>query len=340
MVTPDRNSDDCHKAADTPDEPATEPGGVSALIARILNQLSLTAWLPAAFFVFSIAILFQFRESDSPDLGGAVTMLVHDPWPVLVATIPLVVIATMLTQAFSFEAIRVLEGYWTSRGPVGLVNRLLSQRFTRRRLKLIQRLTELQHVAQLAALKTLWTANPSPFPRPVVWALDSKIRGGEEPPLLSDTDKELIARFNWEKYMPEWALSRIDDLTSKINRIPKKRALPTTLGNTLRSTELRLHTVDGDIEGFVIRHRHLVPKSVREHHDQYRNRLDMYCILVFVSLALTALTPALLISSDIPLWGTTLIAMGFLLLALVSYGAAVASARGYCSMLMEMNAAI
>ena len=97
-------------------QPAAEslPAGspqesLSQLIARILDQLSVSAWLPAAALVFSLLFLGTLHVKKD------VSKTIHDITRINAASLALlvggVVITTMLTQAFEFEAIRLLEGY-------------------------------------------------------------------------------------------------------------------------------------------------------------------------------------------------------------------------------------
>ncbi len=92
---------------------SVSPDGISAFVARVLDQLTLSAWLPAALLTASVGVLLEFRNLRSVDLLSAVTALTADPLRVLVITIPVLILATVVTQAFSFEAIRTLEGYWS-----------------------------------------------------------------------------------------------------------------------------------------------------------------------------------------------------------------------------------
>ena len=114
--------------------------------------------------------------------------------------------------------------------------------------------------------------------------------------------------------------------------------MPTRLGNILRRAEDQLRNAGGDIEGFVMRNRHQVPSRVLIHHDQFRTRLDMYCTLVFVAAVLA-------ISSIPALWALPTadriaVALGFAIMAQASYGAAISSARGYSTVLRQIDAAI
>ena len=117
----------------------------------------------------------------------------------------------------------------------------------------------------------------------------------------------------------------------------QSRIMPTKLGNVLRSNEDELQ-VDGDLSGFVMRNRHLVPTRVLMHHDQFRTRLDMYCLLVFVSASVAVISiPLLWELKAVEEAGVTLT---FLVMARVSYGAAVASARGYGTALREIDRSV
>src|ERR1039457_3012794 len=118
--------------ASGPDATAGTADGISAFVARVLDQLSISAWLPAAFLTASLALLLQFRGDKSADPLKAVRALTADPVRVLVLIVPLLVLATVVTQAFSFEAIRTLEGYWHRRGPASLARTLMIKRHVQR----------------------------------------------------------------------------------------------------------------------------------------------------------------------------------------------------------------
>ncbi len=66
-------------------------------------------------------------------------------------------------------------------------------------------------------------------------------------------------------------------------------------------------------------------------HDQFRNRLDMYCTLVFVSVFIASLAVFLTIGAPGVRAPFVLIAAGYIALAAVAYRAAIGSARGYCT---------
>jgi hypothetical protein len=105
------------------------PDGLSALVARILEQLAVTAWLPAAMLIGVGSLLVQLHTNKSLDIPRAVQDLATKPWGVIIILLFELVLTTMVTQAFSFASIRVLEGYWT---PNRVVEPFLRRRVTRR----------------------------------------------------------------------------------------------------------------------------------------------------------------------------------------------------------------
>ena len=94
---------------------------LSQFLARVLDQLSLSAWLPSASLVLVIGIAFSLRgvldhsaapAGAVPKITRAVALLAGSGLGGALLALGAVVVLTMLTQAFAFEAIRVLEGYW------------------------------------------------------------------------------------------------------------------------------------------------------------------------------------------------------------------------------------
>ena len=147
---------------------------------------------------------------------------------------------------------------------------------------------------------------------------------------------EAIGESEWWDRARPWRMRRVEGLEEAVSEFPiENRILPTRLGNLLRSVEDRLEHTDGDLATFAMRRRSLVSLSVRTQHDQFRTRLEMYCIL--------ALVAAFVAAGAVPLlWaicgvGKYLVAAGCLLVAWTSYQAAITSARGYAVTLRFMD---
>lgn len=317
----------------TPDAPLP---GLSAFVARVLNQLSLSAWLPSAFLAVAGSFLFQFRAQHSLNFAEAATHLTKHTATVLILVIPVLISTTLVTQAFSFEAIRVLEGYWRRPGIPIFARKIMIRWHVQRRESLHVRRKE---AAADAFAKVRRALLDRKLPRRVVDALEADALGIDRPPLSRKYSR--YEGMEWRSVCNAWDLARVDHLLMLEQEYPphSSRILPTRLGNIIRSTEDSLEHANGDVEGFVLRRRNLVSERVQQQHDQFRARLEMYCILVFVSGLLAILSPVLLLSLPVRTWEPLAVLAGFLAVTFSSYQAAVASAKGYCVALKQMDRA-
>lgn len=308
--------------------------GISAFIARVLDQLMLSAWLPAALLTASLAVLLQFRSAKSVNLLDAVRSLTSNPVRVLVLVVPALIIATVVTQAFSFEAIKTLEGYWHRPGPSSWTRNLMIRRQVRKREAIGRRKQKAYEQAFFAVRGRMIDAGIS---FNVLNAIEAGMHNRAIPP-LKKAELTQLANMDWRSQCDAWRLAKIDSLidTELTYPIPS-RILPTRLGNLIRATEDQLHTTDGDVEGFALQRYDKMPPGIQAEHDQFRNRLDMYCTMVFVSASIAVLTPALLVGRSITVTSIAIICAGFAALSFASYRAALASARGYCDALRQMD---
>jgi hypothetical protein len=312
------------------------PDGISAFVARVLDQLTLSAWLPAAFLAASVAVLLQFGRAKSTNIANAAVALTKNPLGVLVIMIPLLIVATIVTQAFSFEAIRTLEGYWRRRGLPSFARTLMIRMHLCRKGAVTRRLHKAYSKALAAAENQIIEGGTSKI---VFKALRSNLLDKKPIRLSSKKSKELDdLDLTWRSSCKAWHLARIDRLLEAKEAYPTdSRILPTKLGNLMRATEDRLQNTGGNLESFVFERYDAAPRPVQLQHDQYRNRLEMYGVLVFVSAALVAFTPVVLLRSGIGLTPVAFISGGFAALSVASYLAAIASASGYCAALRQMD---
>lgn len=317
-----------------PDVASDSGSSVAAFGERIVNQLKLSTWLPGALFAVSIAALLQLRSVRVISTFNVVQAM--NPIRLVVLVVPLLAIAVVLINAFSFEAIRTLEGYWRKRGIMALVRTLMIQKHVRRK-KVI---AEWRHRAtEKAFYATKSCMLNRGIPAPIVNAFEAQILGNE-PPLLSDEDGRRFSRMDWRSLCDPWHLARIDNLLNEEITYPAtSRILPTRLGNLLRATEDQLQNTGGDLQAFVLQRYAMAPRRVQMQHDQFRNRLGLCCSLVFVNATLAALTPFILLGSAIGIASTAIITGSFAALGVASYRAAVASAAGYCITLKQMDEA-
>lgn len=333
-ITAPKNAE--NKPLDSPEKTPPAKDGLSALAARVLDQLSLTSWLPAALLTAGLAVLFQFRLMNAIDLPRAIAELAGEPLQLLVMMLPLLVIATMITQAFSFSAIRTLEGYWRIGGLVGALASLLTRRHARKKSRRYAEKEKYERRAFATARERMLAQG---IPVPIVCVLEARLYGQTPNIVLSEAETLDMEAMRWEDFCPPWQVQRLDHLGSATPIYPPQtsRILPTSLGNRLRATEDTLENTNGDLEGFVLSRWSEMPGHLRVHHDEFRDRLEMYCILVFVAASLSVASVFLLTNSEIHLWQVGLVALGFLVLSCVCYGAAITSASGYCSILKQID---
>lgn len=316
--------------------PESPSDGSSGFVTRVLNQFTLSAWLPEALFAGSVTVLVQFRRADSIDIWNALQTLASAPIRMLTLVIPLFFIAKVLAQAFSFDAIRVLEGYWRKRGLPSLARTLMIRRHVRLKETIIKR----RHIASERAFYAAKARMISRgIPRPIIEAFEAQVLQ-REPPRLTDEEARRFTKMNWRTLCDAWHLAAVDHLLSKEIAYPAtSRVLPTKLGNLIRATEDTLENAAGDVVGFALRHYGNIPRRLQMQHDQFRNRLAMFCIMVFMGISLLVLTPIILVGSGIHVVAIGIIAGSFAVFSMVSYLAAIASASGYCAVLRQMDEA-
>lgn len=289
--------------------------------------------MPATMLVGNLTVLVQLHSQHDLDVGAALVGLTQRPLGIVVVILFALVITTIVTQAFQFEAIRALEGYWKPGFTRSRIARwridahlrkrtrlasardhLLVEAYASARNKMVEQLRDLTQMAELQAILRSDDSD------------SAKIRR------IRTADLEDL----WALYIPASQRRRVDALeNARIYYPSEQTTLPTVLGNTLRSYEEKLTELDGPLESFILREHGRTTQLLRAQHDEFRNRLDMYCALIFVFFVLAVLGPTLLLSiSYIGAIGAT---VAYLLLATVSYSAAITTARGYGSILLAVD---
>lgn len=314
--------------------PEESPKGLSAFAAKVLDQLSLTAWLPAALVSATLALLLQFRSQESVNLQTALAAIRTNWVAVLLLAVPVLVLTTLTTQAFSFTAIQFLEGYGMRRWPLRWLRNLMMWRRVRR-LKSLHERRRRYAARAFDRSEGEWTNEPAE----IVLGLRAAAHELADVTLPTEEMSAHYAELDWRDMCDPWDLARWDDVRNAIDDYPARgRILPTKLGNVLRSTEDSVVAgTDEDLSTFAMRYRPLLDPLAQRQHDQFRDRLDMYCTLVFVCAGLAVAAPLLSYGRGSLRLPFVLFGVGFVILAMVSYSAAVASARGYCTQLRLMK---
>jgi hypothetical protein len=306
---------------------------LSQLLARILDQLSLSAWLPSASFV-AIALVYANLRTTRGDIDEAVGMLGSLSAIGLVLLVICIVLFTLLTQAFEFEAIRFFEGYWGhGRIATSLAN-LLSNLALKRRNSLAQKLQDKTDEAFALARQRMLRRNIDPT---LVAAIEAERAGASTADFRSE-DLVDAAKMDWRDFARPADVRSMEALERAVSRYPVKdrRVLPMKLGNALRAHEELVYVqTEGRLEGYVLRLFDKLPPSLQLEHDQYRNRLDLYCSLCVVLFAAALAATPVLEPAGLQVVVTSIaMSLGLLLL---SYRAAVASAMRYGSILLTIE---
>jgi hypothetical protein len=327
---------DAKPAADSRDpDGASGSSSLSHVLGKVLEQLSVSAWLPAAMLVGNVAVLLQLSHDRGYGVARAVRDLAGKPIGTIVIIAFSVILATLVTQAFEFEAIRLLEGYFDSaHGSIQALMAAKIRRHEKKREKLKEKLSAADKYAREKAV-----ARMRDYPQYDPRVLDILLTGQPDATAQDDDGiAEIADDTEWKALAPSAALYRIDSIAARLASYPQDhRLLPTRLGNVLRAAEDKVELEPGEnIQGFVIRHDDRLSPAIRSEHRAYRTRLDMYCCLVLVFSALAVLS-VLTLAHVRPYWGADVTAMIYVLMACVSYEAAIASARSYGLVLREIS---
>src|SRR3712207_3463645 len=101
-------------------EPAESSSGqeatktLSGFTASVMDQLSISSWLPALFLVGNAGLLLAMASQSRLDLQAAIENLAAMKWGALVVLLFAVISAAVSVQAFEFEILRFFEGYHRS----------------------------------------------------------------------------------------------------------------------------------------------------------------------------------------------------------------------------------
>lgn len=338
----DMSQQEPHSGADAAAESDSAKETLSQFIARIFNQLALSAWLPAAALVLLITFIVDLgtaldsRDSEDSAVLGALRMMGDISLGGALVLFAGTVVLTMVTQAFAFEAIVVLEGYW---GTNPLVEQLAQHRCTRHRRHyegLRKRHRELTAQAWGAARSAYERQDEAQRQRGaevettavILDAAGAQVLGQLFAGQVTPEERVVVNRIGagwWRAAPPDMIRRRINLERRLIDYPAQHRIAPTILGNILRRSRDDID-VD-DAQRFVQRVFDELPLSLRIEHDEQRTRLDLYCSMVFV-LAFVVLVAVIRFAVHHPIYAVASVAVGSAAMLLM-YRAAIVSARAY-----------
>ncbi|MDP9226236.1 MAG: hypothetical protein M3P18_20845, partial [Actinomycetota bacterium] len=272
---------------------------LSQLLARILDQLSLSAWLPSAALTLLMSFTLRLashvegaHSATSP--GEALTRTLNDigntSFGALALMIVVIVVTTMLTQAFSFEAIRVMEGYW---GTNKRVDRFAAWRCKRHRENSQELRTAYNRLRAAVwsdvaeAIEAEGKALDSKgeqrrFTDDMTALLEQLLVGTYTEAEITTEQQEVLDGYDWEAATSADQLRLLRSIRDRLRDYPTKpqHVMATRLGNVLRRYEDA--TGVADVETLVEKNYDSLPFSMQLSHDQQRARLDLYCSMIFV----------------------------------------------------------
>lgn len=339
-------------AHDCPSVPAPPqpPSGLSPFAARVLSQLAVTAWLPAALLmadVYLVLGLFMVRPAHgtatADNLKRVVATLNAKPVGVIIAVVLGMFVATLITQSLGFAAIRFLEGYWGGSLAAAMPTKIGVGIQRARQWLLMRRADKLDGAAFRAAAPAVRLRLHDDVQLGL--AVDTLGRGWP----AAGIDEEVLERARaylrkgeWRVLAPAHLRHRLSAVETRLSRFPaKSRMMPSRFGNTLRVAEDALHgdVVGSRLRGWVMRHLTEIDPLQLEQLDMYHDRLEMYAVMTPMCLGLAVLDAAAL-PYTIPGSTTALFAAGFVLLSAFCYRGAVSTAIDYGIALQTANKAV
>lgn len=327
----------------TPDDRSRRGApGVSAFIARVLEQLSPNSWLPAAFLIGNAAVLLVLEPKGwDLGLGAAINRLVGMDWGAIIVLLFALVIATIAVQAFEFELLRFFEGYWRRWRALLWWDAALIHCQSGRLERVSKRVKRIQLKAAKRQ-RDLAISERRPGRNATMWAMVVKVLSGAEFDEIETPLVPELARFDWNKQLDAVSRHRLAVLELVKDDYPKVLPLlPTRLGNVMRAGEERVRLGDGQrLEGFMIRNLDRLPPTIADQFGIYRQRLDMYCAMIVVLTALAILAGLHLAFGAAVLFWQIAIPAAYVLSIWPCYQAAIASARGLGEALTEASFAV
>ena len=331
------------------------------MAARILEQLSLTAWLPASLLVANVYLLVGVRlvEKDPKQedrlslypLRSVLGTLNENAWGIFFLLIVGVVLATLITQSLEYSSIRFLEGYWGGSALTAAPTALGTKVQAKRQSLVHSRADRVERRALESAMdwvrrdiaKRYGQAEPEATTFiDAVRAVASGELGSLEPKLQTQAESYFRAK-TWMRGAAPYYRGRAQALSIRLKAFPNdgSRLLPTRLGNTMRSFEERLqgHSEGAKMRGYLYAHLHAIPPMLMNEHDRYRNRLDMYAVMTLLCAVLTPLNFVALLGI-LPLNVVASTSGAFALLSYFSYRGAISAALDYGPILLAIDAAI
>jgi hypothetical protein len=306
---------------------------LSQFIVRLLDQVTLTAWLSAVAVVLLGFFLFSMRDAlveggaEKP-IAEVVSIAMRSgsdratERPTLFAAA--VVVAALIAEAAAYDILRALEGVAGPLWLLGSFGRLRCRRHCRKLARLKAAAERSRQEAWATAAAQLRQVGY--FSSDEIDLLGSMVTGTMPFRPFTAGEIERLDAVDWRRYADTYALRRWDRYRDAIEMYPVSNGsiTMTRLGNVLRASEDRcaiafdpqsLPAIFDDI-----------PLTLQSLHDKRRNLLEFHCLMV--AICLVAGLGGTILFREFPRYALGASAIAFVG-AWLSYYAAVSAARGY-----------
>ncbi|MFD3446365.1 hypothetical protein ACFDTO_17360 [Microbacteriaceae bacterium 4G12] len=318
-------------------EDASAAKGISTFVASVFDQLSVTSWLPSVCLVSSGAVLLALQGQNQLSLSEAIGDLLSLGWGALVLVLFALTLSAIFIQGFEFEALRFLEGYHRSRILGWWARRRIAKKHAKR-ADLAEHVRQLEVRAFVSARAAAMQPDAATPAEIAALNVREKLIFNRELDADDITHLVSVSKLQWSRWGDAGELHDLTVAKLQLAEFPRPhRILPTRLGNVMRASEDRVAlAANEDLEGFVIRSKDRLPATIVKEHDAYRQRIEMYCGLVFVLASQVVFSIMCLAGSTD--WGWRLaVPFAFVVAMIASYQAAIASALGFGQALREAS---
>jgi hypothetical protein len=266
-----------------------------------------------------------------------------------------IIVLTVLTQVFAFDGIQILQGYWGTSNIVEWVAKCRSAHFRNQCLSLRERYRKRTKEAwttsraeiedQMDRAKRLGgeAVSPPRWTPEMISYLGATLIGDTTSPELTPAQREEARRIPWQHFASSDLLRRQLNLDKRIQDFPDdiSHIMPTKVGNILRAYRDQVRRVayedfsgEASVQTFVLEIYGRLPSHLREQYREWRDRLDLYCSMVFV-VSIIALVSAAVFGLHHWQYAASAVLVS-LCGILLAYRAAVTTARHYGRLLLTM----
>lgn len=318
-------------ASDGQGDSVAEKPNLSELAAKILGQLSVNSWFPAALMAANGAFLAEYATHRSDGLISAAKFPIDKPAGLLVAAVLLLVLCAIVVQAFEIAAIRFLQGDWPTARVWEPVRSVGIWRQRRRFSRLDDRYRRVLKSDWEDVIQRLRGDKKLRLSDRELAVLTSQVllvplAAGEPPPSVKELDD--CRAIDWRSKTTQYQDAQLVALERRLLRFPRRITSPTALGCVFEVLDDRLRDVGETRVNVVLRVYDSLPPALQSEFASTRSRLDLYSLLTFILLGCGVASVSILLCTEGD--DGALLPVLYGSLCWITYQAAIQAARLYC----------